>query len=366
LITEVRSLFPALNRFIYLNCAGQGPLNTRAAARVASVLKIYITRGFLDISEWKAIQSETRSLLAQLLGASHQELAFTQSTTRGLRIAMDAIPWRDGDNAVVQERSFPALLYPWVHAPPAGVEIRWAKAPHAGLVDEIRSLVDSKTRAVFVDWVHFVTGEMVDLAALSQMAEEKGFYLVVDTTQGLGPVFPELSSLRIDFLANTAAKWLLGIEGLAFLYVREGAMDGLRPGPLGWLSGEYETFSRLFPMPDPDPGAPRFEEGSRPVILIAGFSESLKIILSVGKEKVAGRVRELTGQLLEALEARGLSIATPRQPRAGIVSFRPPGDPEAYYQRLRNDGVIVSLREGLIRVSPHFFNTPEEVERVLL
>lgn len=341
-------------------------MNTRAAARVASVLKTYMTRGFLDISEWKSIQTEARSLLAQLLGVAPQELAFTQSTTRGLRIAMDAIPWREGDNAIVQERAFPALLYPWVHAPPKGVEVRWAKGPHISLVDEIRGLVDSKTRAVFVDWVHFVTGEMVDLSALSQMAEEKGFYLVVDTTQGLGPLFPDLSSLRIDFLSNTAAKWMLGIEGLAFLYVRRGAMDGLMPGPLGWLSGEYETFSKLFPMPEPDPGAARFEEASRPVILTAGFSESLRIFLEVGKERVVGRVRELTDHLIDALEKKGLAIATPRQPRAGIVSFRPEGDPEEYYRRLRDAGVLVSLREGLIRVSPHFFNTAEEVERVLL
>lgn len=366
MITEVRSLFPALKRFTYLNCAGQGPLNTRAAVRVSTIMKIYLTRGSLDITEWKAIQAESKSLLAQLLGVSPQELAFTNSTTRGLRIAMDAIPWQEGDNVIVQERAFPTLIYPWVHSPPTGVEIRWAKGPHSGLVDEIRGLVDGKTRAVFVDWVHFVTGEMIDLAALSQMAEEKGFYLVVDTTQGLGPLFPDLSSLRIDFLANTAAKWLLGIEGLAFLYVRKDAMDGLRPGPLGWLSGEYETFSRLFPMPEPDPGAPRFEEGTRPIILIAGFSESLRIFLVLGKEQVAWRVRELTGHLMDALEEKGLMVATPREPRAGIVSFKPTGDPEEYYQRLRDTGVLVSLREGLIRVSPHFFNTDEEVRRVLL
>ncbi len=366
MIAEVRSLFPALARFAYLNCAGQGPLNTWAVARVAAVLKIYMTRGFLDISEWKAIQAEAKSLLAQLLGVSPQELAFTQSTTRGIRIAMDAIPWKEGDNAIVQQKAFPTLVYPWVHAPPAGVEIRWVAGPLPGLVDEIRGLVDSKTRAVFVDWVHFVTGEMLDLAALSQMAEERGFYLVVDTTQGLGPLFPDLSSLRIDFLSNTAAKWLLGIEGLAFLYVRKGAMDGLRPGPLGWLSGEYETFSRLFPMPEPDPGAPRFEEGSRAVILIAGFSESLKIFLGIGKDQVTAKVRELTGSLMDDLEKRRLFVATPREPRAGIVSFRPEGNPEDYYQRLRDAGVLVSLREGLIRVSPHFFNTTEEVKRVLL
>ena len=366
MITEVRSLFPALKRFTYLNCASQGPLNTWAVARVASVLKIYMTRGSLDIAEWKAIQTETRSLLAQLIGVSPSELAFTQSTTRGLRIAMDAIPWQEGDNVIVQQKAFPTLVYPWVHAPPVGVEVRWARGPHPGLVDEIRGLVDGKTRAVFVDWVHFVTGEMVDLAGLSQMAEEKGFYLVVDTTQGLGPLFPELSSLRIDFLSNTAAKWLLGIEGLAFLHVRKGAMDGLRPGPLGWLSGEYETFSRLFPMPEPDSGATRFEEGSRPVILIAGFSESLRIFLGIGKDQVTGKVRELTGRLMDALEEKGLQVATPREPRAGIVSFRPEGDPEEYYQRLRDAGVLVSLREGLIRVAPHFFNTTEEVRRVLL
>ncbi|MEO0191961.1 MAG: aminotransferase class V-fold PLP-dependent enzyme [candidate division WOR-3 bacterium] len=366
MINEVRSLFPALARFTYLNCAGQGPLNTRAAARIAKILKIYMTRGFLEISEWKEIQQEARTLLSQLLGVSPHELAFTQSTTRGLRVAMEAIPWREGDNVIVQEKAFPALIYPWIHSPVPGLELRWAKGSPLGIADEVRRLVDAKTKAVFVDWVHFVTGEMVDLAALSQMAEERGFYLVVDGTQGLGPLFPDMSRLRIDFWTNSAAKWLLGIEGLSFLYVRQGAMDSLRPGPLGWLSGNYETFSRLFPIPEPVPGAPRYEEGTRPVMLIAGFSESLKIFLEIGKDRVEERVRELTGRLIDALTEKGLHTATPKEPRAGIVSFGPRGDPEEYHRRLRDAGVLVSLREGLIRVSPHFFNTPEEVERILI
>jgi len=324
----------------------------------------YLNRGPFPHEEWQAIQDRAKSGLAEFLGVKTNELAFTPNTTRGIYIAMFTIPWQEGDNVIVQKKAFPAILYPWEFCPVPGVEVRWAEGELSSLPDTIRSLVDKRTRAIFVDWVHFSTGEVLDLAAVSQLAHEHELFLVVDGTQGLGPLVPDLSSLRVDFWANSCAKWLLGIEGSAFLYIREETLGRIRPNLLGWFSGATGGASRLFPMAPPSAGASRFEDGARSLISIAAFSASLSIFLEMDRKDITAHIRELTGLVHQEAARRGFEVVSPAEPRAGIVSFRPDRDPEAYHRKLMEDGVIVAFREGLIRVSPHIFNNQKDIERV--
>lgn len=363
-LEELRALFPITGQKAYLKCAAGAPLNTRAAEAMRKVMGQYLNSGPFPHEEWQAIQNKAKAQLAELLGAKTRELAFIPNTTRGIYIAMLTIPWREGDNVIVLRKAFPAILYPWEFCPIPGVEVRWADGDLAGLPDTIKGLVDEKTRAVFVDWVHFSTGEVLDLAAVSQIAREHDIFLVVDGTQGLGPLFPDLSSLRVDFWANSCAKWLLGIEGSAFIYINEETLGRIRPNLLGWFSGATGGASKLFPMAPPSPDASRFEDGARSLVSIAALSGSLSIFLEMERKEIIAHIRELTGLVHQEATRRGLEVISPREPRAGIVSFRPAGDPEAYFKKLRDDGVIVAFREGLIRVSPHIFNNQKDIERV--
>ncbi len=361
---DARPLFPITGQKVYLKCAAGAPLNTRAAEVMREVMAQYLNSGPFPHEEWQAIQDRAKSRLSELLGVKTSELAFTPNTTRGIYIAMLTIPWQEGDNVIVQKKAFPAILYPWEFCPVPGVEVRWAEGDLKSLPGIIKGLVDRRTRAVFVDWVHFSTGEVLDLAAVSQIAGEHDLFLVVDGTQGLVPLFPDLSSLRVDFWANSCAKWLLGIEGSAFLYIREETLGRIKPNLLGWFSGVTGGASKLFPMAPPSPNASRFEDGARSLISIAALSASLSIFLEMERKDITAHIRELTGIVHQEAARRDFEVVSPQEPRAGIVSFRPRGDPEAYFRKLRDKGVIVAFREGLIRVSPHVFNNREDVMRV--
>ncbi|MEO0249556.1 MAG: aminotransferase class V-fold PLP-dependent enzyme [candidate division WOR-3 bacterium] len=363
---EIRSLFPIMSQRVYLKCAAGAPLNTRAAEAMKEVMSQYLNKGPFPHEEWQAIQDGAKSRLSELLGVKTRELAFIPNTTRGIYIAMLTIPWQEGDNVIVQRKAFPAILYPWEFCPVPGIEVRWAEGDLRGLPETIKGLVDRRTRAIFVDWVHFSTGEVLDLAAVSQIARERGIFLVVDGTQGLGPLFPDIPNLGVDFWANSCAKWLLGIEGSAFLYINEETIGKLKPNLLGWFSGATGGASRLFPMAPPSPGASRFEDGARSLISIAALSASLGIFLQMDRNEITGHIRELTGLVHEKAKMAGHEVISPKEPRAGIVSFRPEGDPEEYFKRLKANGVIVAFREGLIRVSPHIFNNHQDIERVFM
>lgn len=365
-LEDTRALFPITGQKVYLKCAAGAPLNTRAAGAMREVMGQYLNNGPFPHDEWQAIQDRAKSGLAELLGVKTNELAFTPNTTRGIYIAMLTIPWQEGDNVIVQRKAFPAILYPWEFCPVPGVEVRWAEGELSRLPDTIKNLLDKKTRAVFVDWVHFSTGEVLDLAALSQIAHEHKLFLVVDGTQGLVPMFPDLSRLRVDFWANSCAKWLLGIEGSAFLYVREETLGRIKPNLLGWFSGATGGASRLFPMAPPSAGTSRFEDGARSLISIAALSGSLSIFLDMEKREITAQIGELTGLVHQEAEACRFEVISPKEPRAGIVSFRPDQDPDSYFRKLKERGVIVAFREGLIRVSPHIFNNRQDIERLFL
>ncbi len=294
--------------------------------------------------------------MGELISAEPSELQFTLNTSEALRLAIEAIPWEEGDNVVVQADGFPAILAVF-RPPPPGVELRAAPS------SKIFEAIDGRTKALFVDWVNYATGESFDLAQLSQLAEERGFYLVVDVAQGAGALRLDLSSLRVDFAAGTGAKWLLGMEGLGFLYASRRVWELLERVPVGWTGLQFESFSWLDPWAPPLGGARRLRRGSQNIVGIAALSEALGVLLEARPGRVEERVLELNELLRKEARARGWQV---RGGRSGITALRHPEIPaEELASRLAERGVRVSARQGWLRVSPHFYNTEEEVLSVL-
>ncbi len=353
-LTSFRELF--LVEGAYLNHAGTAPLNSRSVRAIEELVEHYSRRGSLPKERWDKIQEEAYSRLGRLLGAEPLELQFTLNTSEALRLAAEAIPWEEGDNLVVQADAFPAILAVF-RPPPPGVELRPART------EEIPEAVDSRTKALFVDWVNYATGEAFDLALLSQLAEEKGFYLVVDLAQGAGALTLNLAELRVDFAAGTGAKWLLGVEGVGFFYASRRVWKLLERVPAGWTGLEFQSFSQLDPWAQPLPGARRLRRGSQNILGIAALSESLGILLEAGPKEVEKRVLELGEMLRTEARARGWEV---RGGRSGITALRRPGlDSEEWAQKLASEGVKVSARQGWLRVSPHFYNADDEVLSVI-
>jgi selenocysteine lyase/cysteine desulfurase len=232
-----------------------------------------------------------------------------------------------------------------------------------------RELEDESVRAVSVSWVQFATGARVDLEALGAVCRDRGVYFVVDAIQGLGPLTLDVSKLHIDILACGAQKWLLSPWGAGFVYVRRGLIEQLEPHDVSWMAVRgADDFSRLvdYELEWRD-NARKFEFVTVPFQDLAGMIASLELFFELGTEAVSSHVLGLAQRVVDWTADRGdVELVTPRSPerRAGIISVRSK-DAVRASERLKSANIAHSLREGAIRLSPHCYNTIEEIDRAL-
>jgi selenocysteine lyase/cysteine desulfurase len=357
---------------IYLNNASTGPLPRRTVravetftARRAEPFRMPETLQFDTLAR-------TRELCARLVGATPGEIALMVNTTYGINLAARALPLREGETVVTSDLEFPANVYPWMALERSrGVRLHMIPCVER-LPDEeaiLRALDRPGVRVLAISWVSFATGYRVDLARLGRACRERGIYFVVDAIQGLGPATLDVRECEIDLLACGAQKWLLSPWGAGFTYVRESLVRELEPQAVGWMSVRgSDDFRRLcdYDLTYRD-DARRFEVITLPFQEFAGMNASLELFFELGASAIAAHVGGLATRIVDwATRRADVRLVTPASParRAGIVAVAP-ADPPAASRRLNAAGVSHSLREGAIRLSPHCYNTAEEVDRAL-
>ncbi len=350
---------------VYLNFASTGLLSRRTLQAVHQHLLRTSEIGEVPKEEWEAQLGSVRKMLATLISADEDEIALTPNTTTGLHIALTSIPWEEGDNLILPRSSFPSNLYPWLVLQ-GQVELRFVDHLYApGLEEAILEKVDSKTRAITVDWVHFLTGYRVDLEVIGKVCRERGIFFVVDAMQGVGALNLDIRSAGVDFFASGGGKWLLSPKGTGFLYIRREILPHLKPALLGWLSVPWASFSNLGGLRAWKPSAARFEAGTRNLPGFYGMHESLSFLLQTAPEERERLILSLTQHLQNGLMQRGWEILTggAGKTTSGILSARPSHpSAEAVYQSLQEKGIFCSLRDGWIRFSPHFVIEPSDID----
>lgn len=356
---------------IYLNNASTGPLPARTVRATEEFTALRAEPFRLTDEHELATVRRSRELVARLIGAAPSEVACMVNTTYGINVAARALPLKPGEVVLVHDREFPANVYPWMALERLG--IRFELIPtRDGLPDEealFRALRRPEVRVVSTSWVQFASGHRADLAALGRECHARGVYFVVDAIQGLGAATIDVNACHIDILACGGQKWLLSPWGSGFVYVRDALARTLEPGVVGWLAVRgSDDFSRLvdydFTLHD---DARRFEVLTLPFQDFAGFNASLELLLELGPAEVERHVASLASRAVEWAASRDdVRLVTPRDParRAGIVSIAP-RDPRAASERLTRARIAHSLREGAIRLSPHCYNTEEEVMRAV-
>jgi selenocysteine lyase/cysteine desulfurase len=362
-LASLRTEFPVSGRYIYLDHAGVAPVSGRVRAAVERFIAESAGSGAFTYPEWAKQISETRSLAAQLLNAETSEIAFVRSTSHGLSLVAEGLPWNTGENVVVYEKEFPANLFPWLHLERKGVEARIVRARNGRVeIDDIASAIDEKTRLIALSSVQFTTGFRVDLEKLGGICRSKGVLLCVDAIQSLGLIPADVQRCCIDFLAADAHKWLMGPEGIGIFYCRKGLAEQLEPPLVGWKSVMNE-FAFETPVFDLKTDAQRFEEGSLNLMGIIGLGAAIGLLLEAGIERIERRVLDLGDLIIQEADARNFSVLSPRdrRERGGIVTVAGTFDPVGVREGLRKKGIMVNTRAGGIRISPHFYNTEEEI-----
>ncbi len=363
IIQSYRKEFPVTGNYIYLDHAGVAPMSIRVKNAVETFLRESLEGGAFFYPKWARQIVEVRRACARLVNADAKEIAFVKSTSHGLSLVAEGLDWKTGDNIIVYEKEFPSNLYPWMNLRRKNVEVRIIPArDNRILMDDIASLIDSRTRLLAISSVQFASGFRIDLEKAGELCRTKGVLFCVDAIQSLGLLPMDVKKFNIDFLSADAHKWLLGPEGIGIFYCRNGLAERLAPPLVGWKSVQNE-----FGFEQPDlrfkTDALRFEEGSMNLLGIMGLGAAIALLLELGIDAIERRVLDLGDAIIQEAEKRGFTILTPRERnmRGGQITFTGSFDPLHVRDTLKEMGIMVNVRSGGLRVSPHFYNTGAEI-----
>jgi len=367
---ELRSLFPITNRAIYLNHAAVSPLPTPTVEAIESQLKDVRDNGSINFRSWIAVKERARSLLAELLSARPEQVAFMRNTSDSLSTVANGLDWRTGQNVVTFRREFPANIYPWLRLRNIfGVEVRMCEE-RDGRVDmeELENLVDENTRVIAISHVQYASGFRADLERLGRIARKRDALLVVDVIQSLGVLPLNVEAELVDVAAGASHKWLLGPEGVGYLYLSDRARERLQPTLVGWTSvpnpEDYNNFDQEW-----NTGTLAWETGTGPTALIHGLNASLELLKATGTERIAAYLETLSNCLCDNLSSKNYRVISARDlgRKSQIVCIQHRGGVSAMelYAQLKSNNIITAPRSDRLRIAPHFYNSFDEIDKLV-
>lgn len=368
-LSKYRDEFETVQRgLIYLNHAGVSPLPRRCADAMREAI---VWNTFLTPENWMRYiggVQRCRRAVARMLNVDDEDIALCRNTTEGINWVANGIDWKPGDRIVTVEGEYPANIYPWMRLVEKGVElVRIQPVNERVPLELIEKELTSRTRLLTLSYVEFASGFRFDLEAIGLLCQQKGIPFLVDLIQGMG-VFPlDLKAWNVTFAAGGGQKWLLGPQGGGFFYCPSENLSLLETTMVGATSvvrwtpyTEYDFTLR--------PNASRFEFGTPPTIPLIGMAASVEMLLEAGMEEVCQRVRLLTDRLIDGAKSKGYICHSPRGESewSGIaILSHPRHTPGDVVNRLREQGIEGAEREGRLRLTPHFYQTEEEMTRVV-
>jgi cysteine desulfurase / selenocysteine lyase len=362
--SRYRTSFPVTERLVYLNHAGVAPLSRPAAEAMRGLADDALHFGSLHYAAWLSVYDGLRASAAGLIGAAPEEIAIVKNTSEGIATIATGLDWRPGDKVVAFEEEFPANYFPWKRLEARGVKIEWLSA-----FDPLER-VDAACRGarlLAISFVQYLSGYRADLEGIGEICHRHGCLFLVDAIQGLGAFPVDVRRARIHALAADGHKWLLGPEGCGILYIQKDLQDLVEPIEFGWTNvANFNDYGSRDMALRSDAG--RYECGTLNTIGCYGLKAAIDFLLEVGVERIAAAVASLGDQVAEGVAAKGYQTLAARtgSSGAGIVSFRKDGlDSHKVVRHLREKGVVAAVRQGWVRVSPHFYISPADIDQFL-
>jgi selenocysteine lyase/cysteine desulfurase len=365
--------FPILGKWDFFQHAGVSPLPHLAANAMRKFLDEMENQAYLQTTWFKDIEN-LRTAAAALMNADREEIAFVKNTGEGLSIAAFGNEWHAGDIIVTTAVEYPTNIYPWMElARSPGVRIIMVseEIDAAGrLAVPMRKILDAAAdpncKMVTLSHVEFASGQRHDLATIGKFCHENGKLLCVDAIQSLGVLPIDVREMHIDYLSAGGHKWLMGPVGTGIFYCRRELLEKTRPPIIGVSSVvEPENFNYQYVLKS---DARRFESGAPNAGGLLGLKASLELLTTLGTANIAERLRILTDHLIAGLIKKGYTIASPRgiAEFSGIVSFASSiHDLEAIQKSLKEKRIEIAFRMGRLRASPHFYNTEQQIDRLI-
>ena len=364
---RIRSRFPILERLVYVNSCSQGALSDAVQSAYADYLRDWDEQG-APWEYWVERAEAARASFADLVNADGDEVAVTTSLSAGVSALFSGLRFEDErQTIVISDFEFPTVGQ-IAHAQ----ELRGRRVVHVPEAEDATiplerfdAAVDETTALVAVTQVCYRNGSRVDVEGVVELAHERGALVLLDSYQAAGAIPIDVRALDVDFLAAGTVKYLLGSAGLAFLYCRRALLERIRPTSTGWFADE-DIFEMDIHDYSPSPTARRFEFGTPPIPSIYAGLAGIELVKEIGVAETEEHVRSLTTMLIEGVDELGGRVATPRDPdRRGPLVAIASTDEHALVAALAADGIVTSSRAGNLRVSPHAYNSSEDIEAVL-
>jgi selenocysteine lyase/cysteine desulfurase len=364
---RIRHRFPILERLVYVNSCSQGALSDAVQAAYAAYLRDWDEQG-APWEYWVERAETARASFAALVGAEPDEVAVTTSLSAGVSALLSGLRFEgDRTKIVVSDFEFPTVGQiahaqeqrgrRVVHVPEASD----ATIP----LEHFDEAIDEETALVAVTHVCYRNGSRIDVEGVAELAHERGALMLLDSYQAAGTIPIDVQALGVDFLAAGTVKYLLGSAGLAFLYCRRDLVERIRPTSTGWFADE-DIFEMDIHDYSPSPTARRFEFGTPPIPSIYAGIAGMELVEEIGVGDIEEHVRGLTALLVEGVDELGGRVVTPRDPeRRGPLVAVASTDEHALVAALDAEGIVTSSRAGNLRISPHAYNSTEDIEAVV-
>lgn len=364
--TDWRREFPILSRTTYLNSCSLGALSRRADGWLDTFREEWHAHGAAAwYQTWMGRLAGLRARVAAMIGGASDEVALSASVSAALSVIASALDHSRRPRVVCAALDFPTLAYQWMARP--DVEVVRVPSDDGATIDLQRwaDAIDDRTALLATSHVFFTTGAIQDLRALAAIAHDAGALLLVDAYQSAGQVPIDVRADDVDVLITGPLKWLMGGPGLAYTWVRRGLVDELKPTIAGWF-GVADQFAFDIERFELKGDARRFELGTPALPTVHTALGGQEIVDEIGVPRIRERNRGLTDRLIDrAREAGfGLRLAPEPEARSAIVMIAEP-DPGAAVAALADAGFVVDSRPGYVRVSPHFYNTEDEIDRLV-
>ena len=369
-----REEFPITRRGIYLDHATLGPPPTRHVRAATRFLERMSTEGLADLF---AISDEgvdkVRAQAAAMLGTEPSHVFFVRSTSHGISLVAEGLTWRAGDEVILYELDHPAGVFPWLNLADRGVKVRFIKDRGRFGFDagDVLDLIGPRTRVVCVSLVNFAHGTRAAVEDIAKICRSRDIWFVVDAVQALGALRVDASQLGADLLVAHGYKFLLSGFGIGFACCSDRALAELKVRQIGWKSVDDPfdldrmlAFKLRFPA-----GAKRFEPSFQPLPQVFGLGATLELFEEVGAGAIESRVLRMAGRLVGGLIEKGYQVVGPQasRPQSAIVSVAVRNDAEREHidRGLLESRTRCAVRESRVRLSPHFYNTDDEIDRLL-
>jgi selenocysteine lyase/cysteine desulfurase len=369
-----RAEFPVTRKGIYLDNATLGPLPNRHVRAVNDFMELMSTQGLRDLFRISAEGvDQVRNKAAALLLCDPRHICFVRNTSQGVSLVAEGLEWRAGDEVILYELDHPACVFPWLNLSDRGVKIRYIsdRGRYGFDSDDVVDLIGPRTRAVCVSLVNFAHGARSAVENIAAFCRDREIWFVVDAVQALGVLRVDASLVGADIIVAHGYKFLLSGFGIGICYCSDRALTDLKVHEVGWNSvkNPFDPDSILGFELDFAIGAKRFEPSFQPLPQVFGMAATLDLLSEVGAQAIEERVLSLTRRMIAGLIDKGYQVVGPQAAHAESpiisVALRNNEEKQRVERGLLQCRAACSVRESRVRFSPHFYNTEEEVDRLL-